>query len=219
MFQFVRLTVFATVLSTGAHAASNTISVEVNEDKKVAIARAHGVILDKPEVAEIAMIGNNAMSISGRRAGNANIDVITADGKRVTYALRVADTGRRPTKKVDDSSRFADVWEKPQFGGLKLAEAQCALSFSSDNSLQSFEKARDLLRRSDTNEAVILLEELVRAEPNSATSYLFLGAAYAHLGQTDRGTKAYETFALSCPDDPRAPSVVRMLKQFSRARW
>ena len=74
------------------------------------------------------------------------------------------------------------------------------------------------MRQEHTEDAIQKLDRALLIEPDAAVVHLFLGSAWAKLKDESRGAYSYETFVLSCRDDAKASSVVRMLREFNRRR-
>lgn len=107
-------------------------------------------------------------------------------------------------------------WSTAMFGGKRIANAHCAEPLEDEDAADALEDARDLARQEHTEDAIQELNRALTIEPDAAVLYLYLASAWAKLKDQSRGASNYETFALSCPDDPKAKSVVRLLGEFSR---
>jgi tetratricopeptide (TPR) repeat protein len=65
--------------------------------------------------------------------------------------------------------------------------------------------------------AVPKLQRALELDPRAGWAYLILGSAHAKLGDPQAGTRAYETYLLSCRTYPNADRVQRILTDYWRA--
>jgi len=107
-------------------------------------------------------------------------------------------------------------WPTTMFGGKRIANARCAEPLEDEDAADALQDARDLARQEHTEDATQELNRALTIEPDAAVLYLYLASARAKLKDQSGAASNYETFALSCPDDPKAKSVIRLLGEFSR---
>jgi len=58
---------------------------------------------------------------------------------------------------------------------------------------------------------------VTRESPRLAQAHLLLGTEYAKVGDPQRGARAYQTFASSCPDHPSTVTVRKILEEYNKA--
>ena len=110
----------------------------------------------------------------------------------------------------------SERWSAAIFGGKRISNARCAEPLEDEEAAAALQDARDLARQEHTEDAIRELDRALTIEPDAAVLYLYLASAWAKLKDQSRGASNYETFALSCPDDPKAKSVIRLLREFGR---
>lgn len=69
----------------------------------------------------------------------------------------------------------------------------------------------------EVKRAVPKLRRALELDPKAGWAYLILGSAHAKLGDPAAGTRAYETYLLSCRTYPNADRVQRILTEYWRA--
>lgn len=201
------------VASSLALAKNDGFTVEVGERKRFPVENAAGVVLASARLAEVNLVGKNQIEVVGRAVGTTDLDVFSADAKRVQYSLTVKSSTAKKAAEPE-ASAFEDEWTASRFGGQRIDDARCELPFEKKKSARLFEQAKVLLQRDELPAAVRKLELVMKLEPDAATPHLFLGAALAKQSNGVKGAAALETFVLSCGDDPRAPAVMKVLKKY-----
>jgi hypothetical protein len=209
-----KLALVAAIALASSAQASAEFRVKVGEKKVLPLGRVKGAAVDNSDLADLTVLADGQLSVLGKESGRAKIDIIDAHGKLISASLSV--TGGPKRKPVASAEPKADPVPKVYFGGKRVEGAYCTEPLSNGVANRSFEQAWDLLRKERTAEAVAKLEEALQIEPTAAVLHLYLGAARAKLQDQSRGAYHYETFALSCPNDPKAPSVLQLLQEFYR---
>lgn len=205
------IAILGTVLGiSSAWAAQGTsLSVKVGETRVISGGRAQGALLDNPAIAEIQILKDARVQLRGRANGDGTLSVLTADGRTQTYAVRVSG-GSAANAEITSS------WSGPIFGGKKIDRARCAEPLDDERAQEALERARALLKKGQTEDAIPKLEQALKIEPDAALVHLYLGAARAKLRDQALGAASFETFVLSCPDNPNSDKVVRVLREFNR---
>jgi tetratricopeptide (TPR) repeat protein len=199
------------VVSNAWAAGAPSVSVKVGKAQVITTVKAQGALLDNPTIADIHILADSHVQVRGRSNGDGTLSVLTADGKTLTYAVRV--TGGSSSGAAEEAT---SIWRGPVFGGKKIDHARCGEPLDDERAEEALERARALLNHGQTQEAVARLEQALKIEPDAALVHLFLGAAWAKLRDQARGAASYETFVLSCPDSPKTDAVVRVLREFNR---
>jgi hypothetical protein len=208
-----RLVVLLSVLGpvSWASASSQDLSLGVGERRRLSVPQSVGVVVSEPNVADVHVVSRGVVEIEARASGEAEVDVWTASAQRVQYRLKVRGVSRG-SERTD--APYDNPWLVARFGGKRLHEAACVLPFQKRQSRRLFEEAQVLLEQDEAEAAVRKLEQVTRLEPSAATPHLFLGAAWAKLNESERGSQALETFVLSCEEDPRTPAAAEILRHF-----
>jgi tetratricopeptide (TPR) repeat protein len=211
---FALAIVFFGAIFVGRPARAAELRIRTGEKRVVSIGKAQGLSLDNPSIADTRILNSGQIEIAGRASGEGTLLVVTADGKTQTFTIRV--TGAQLAGQDSDDETGNGAWRNPRFGGKRIANARCEEPLPNKNAATAFEEARELLKKSQFREAIAKLDEVLKAEPDAARAHLFLGAAWAKLEDQAKGAYHYETFALSCPDDPKVAAVVGLLREFEQ---
>ena len=83
--------------------------------------------------------------------------------------------------------------------------------------LQDGTRLTDSKDLAEVKRAVPKLQRALELDPKAGWAYLILGSAHAKLGDPAAGTRAYETYLLSCRTYPNADRVQRILSDYWRA--
>jgi tetratricopeptide (TPR) repeat protein len=105
----------------------------------------------------------------------------------------------------------------PHFGGRVLPSLVCGQKVTSSEVQKLLDEGTRLTDTRDTKQvrkAVPKLQRALSLDPKAGWAYLILGSAYAKLGDTQDGTRVYETYLLSCRTAPNADRVQRILTDF-----
>lgn len=210
----VRILVMSLMAMSAIAEAETQVALRVGEARLISVKDVQGVVLDDPALADVQIASRGQVRLVARRPGRGVVDTFASGGKRGRFAIDV--TGA-PGVRYEDDAEDEQSWGRPRYGGQRLAGARCAEPFTDSATRMRFENAMELLRRGETQDAITALEEVTRREPANADPHLVLGAALAKAREQKRGLAAYETFVLSCAEDPRAPAVVEILRAFSRS--
>ena len=108
----------------------------------------------------------------------------------------------------------------PRFEGKTLAGLVCGPEVKNGSVkklLQDGTKLTDSKDLAEVKRAVPKLQRALEIDPKAGWAYLILGSAHAKLGDPQAGTKAYETYLLSCRTYPNADRVQRILTDYWRA--
>lgn len=187
--------------------------VRVGETQVLSAGPAQGTGLDNPAIAEIQILNDARVQVTGKASGEGTLAIYTADGTMQTSRLVVMDDKKGASPVVPS---WTNAWSSAMFGGKRIPDARCAEPLEDDGASAALDDARDLLRQEHIGDAIKKLELALAIEPNAAVVHLFLGSAWAKLKDQSRGASSYETFALSCPDNSKAKPVVQLLREFER---
>lgn len=108
----------------------------------------------------------------------------------------------------------------PRFGGKALPGLVCGPKTASPavtKLLAEGTRLADAKDEASLRRAVGVLERALARDPKAGWAYLILGSAHAKLGRNEAGTRAYETFLLSCRTYPNADRVQRILTEYWHA--
>jgi hypothetical protein len=108
----------------------------------------------------------------------------------------------------------------PRFEGKTLSGLVCGPEVKSGSVrklLQDGTRLTDSKDLSTVKQAVPKLQRALDLDPKAGWAYLILGSAHAKLGDPRAGTRAYETYLLSCRTYPNADRVQRILTDYWRA--
>jgi len=108
----------------------------------------------------------------------------------------------------------------PRFEGKTLSGLVCGPEVKNASAKKLLQEGTRLTDSKDLSEVKRALPKLQRAlelEPRAGWAYLILGSAHAKLGDPRAGTRAYETYLLSCRTYPNADRVQRILTDYWRA--
>lgn len=189
------------------------LRLKAGEKRVLSVRNAQGVTLDNPKIAETRITSGKQVEVLGKGNGDGTLSIFTGDGKTQTYAIHVrsaSDAGEA------DEEPPNEAWPKARFGGQRISHALCGEPLREEKANQTFEEARGLLKKDQIRDAIPKLDQVLQIEPDGAVAHLFLGAAWAKLKDQAKGAYHYETFVLSCPDDPKVDAVVRLLREFDR---
>ncbi len=195
-----------------AHGAE--LRIRAGEKRILPTRNAQGVTLDNPKIAETRIVSGRQVEVVGKGNGDGTLSIFTADGKTQTYSVHVS--GALPDAGEGNEDETNEAWPAARFGGKRILHSRCGEPLGEEKAVEAFEEARGLLKKDQVSEAIPKLDRVLQIEPDAAIAHLFLGAAWAKLKDQGRGAYHYETFVLSCPDDPKANAVVRLLREFHR---
>ena len=108
----------------------------------------------------------------------------------------------------------------PRFEGKTLPDLVCGPEVKNASVKKLLKDGTRLTDSKDLTEvkrAVPKLQKALELDPRAGWAYLILGSAHAKLGDPASGTRAYETYLLSCRTHPNADRVQRILTDFWRA--
>ena len=108
----------------------------------------------------------------------------------------------------------------PHFDGKTLPDLVCGpevKNASVKKLLQDGTRLTDSKEPAEVKRAVPKLQRALELDPRAGWAYLILGSAHAKLGDPVSGTRAYETYLLSCRTYPNADRVQRILTDYWRA--
>jgi hypothetical protein len=223
-----------TSFSTGAA----EVQLRSGETQILAVGQAQGIALDNPKIAEIKILNDSQVQVAAKENGEGTLSIFTADDKMTTYPIRVIGGAEASSPQAQQAGRWvfhslygytwlpygaehtnelaSERWSAALFGGKRIANARCAEPLENEEAATALQDARDLARQEHTEDAIRELNRALIIEPDAAVLHLYLASAWAKLKNQSRGASNYETFALSCPDDLKAKSVVRLLREFRR---
>jgi hypothetical protein len=202
------------VALTSSWAGAAELRLRVGETRLLSVGKSQGAALDNPTIADIRILKDSRVEIAAKANGEGKLSIYAADGKMQIYAVRV--TGGPDAKNSSGPGQAAatNAWPKAVFGGARIPDARCAEPLDDEDAAAAMDDARDLLRQERIESAIEKLDRALTIEPDAAVVHLFLGSAWAKLKDQGRGAASYETFVLSCPEDPKAKAVVRLLREF-----
>ncbi len=108
----------------------------------------------------------------------------------------------------------------PRFEGKTLPGLTCGPEVKNASVKKLLQDATRLTGSkdlADVRRAVPMLQKALQLDARAGWAYLILGSAHAKLGENGPGTRAYETFLLSCRTYPNADRVQRILTDYWRA--
>jgi hypothetical protein len=108
----------------------------------------------------------------------------------------------------------------PRFEGKTLPGLVCGPEVKNGSVrklLQDGTRLTDSKDLATVKQAVPKLQRALDLDPKAGWAYLILGSAHAKLGDPRSGTRAYETYLLSCRTYPNADRVQRILTDYWRA--
>jgi len=108
----------------------------------------------------------------------------------------------------------------PRFEGKALPGLVCGPEVKNSSVrklLQEGTRLTDSRDAAEVKRAVPKLQRALELDPKAGWAYLILGSAHAKLGDPQSGTRAYETYLLSCRTYPNADRVQRILTDYWRA--
>ena len=190
------------------------LRIRAGEKRVLSVGKAQGLALDNPRIADARILNATQIEIVGKGNGEGELFVYTKDGNTREFTIHV--TGAQVAAREIDEELGSDGRSVSRFGGKKIAKARCDEALPEKNASAAFEDARELLKKDQFREAITKLDEVLKIEPDAAVAHLFLGAAWAKLDDQARGASHYETFAMSCPNDPKVEAVVGLLREFER---
>jgi Flp pilus assembly secretin CpaC len=201
-------------LLAGSAIEAAELRLRAGEKLILPVRNAQGLALDNPRIAETRIRNEREVELLGKGNGDGTLSIFTADGKTQSYSIHVR--GGRADAGDGDEDSASEAWPKVRFGGRRIPDAHCGEPAQAERTNQVFEEARGLLKKEQTQEAIPKLDQVLKIEPTAAFAHLFLGAAWAKLNDQAQGALHYETFVLSCPDDPKVEAVVNLLREFAR---
>jgi len=108
----------------------------------------------------------------------------------------------------------------PRFEGKTLPGLVCGPEVKNSSVRKLLQEGTRLTDSKDlatVKQAVPKLQRALDLDPKAGWAYLILGSAHAKLGDPGSGTRAYETYLLSCRTYPNADRVQRILTDYWRA--
>ncbi|HET6981890.1 MAG TPA: hypothetical protein VFI53_07095 [Myxococcaceae bacterium] len=108
----------------------------------------------------------------------------------------------------------------PRFEGKALSGLVCGPEVRNSSVRKLLQDGTRLTDSKDlavVKQAVPKLQRALDLDPKAGWAYLILGSAHAKLGDPRSGTRAYETYLLSCRTYPNADRVQRILTDYWRA--
>jgi hypothetical protein len=108
----------------------------------------------------------------------------------------------------------------PRFEGKTLPDLVCGPEVKNAPVKKLLKEGTQLTDSKDlaqVKRAVPRLQRALELDPRAGWAYLILGSAHAKLGDPRAGTRAYETYLLSCRTYPNADRVQRILTDYWRA--
>jgi len=108
----------------------------------------------------------------------------------------------------------------PRFEGKTLPDLVCGPESKNGTVRKLLLEGTRLTDSKDLAEvkrAVPKLQRALELDPRAGWAYLILGSAHAKLGDPRAGTRAYETYLLSCRTYPNSDRVQRILTDYWRA--
>ena len=108
----------------------------------------------------------------------------------------------------------------PRFEGKALPGLSCGPEVKNASARKLLQEGTRLTESKDLAEvkrAVPKLQRALELDGKAGWAYLILGSAHAKLGDPQAGTRAYETYLLSCRTYPNADRVQRILTDYWRA--
>ena len=108
----------------------------------------------------------------------------------------------------------------PHFDGKALPDMVCGpevKAASVKKLLQDGTRLTDSKDLALVKQALPKLQRALVLDPKAGWAYLILGSAHAKLNEPAAGTRAYETYLLSCRTYPNADRVQRILTDYWRA--
>lgn len=210
---YISISIVYLSLLAGSVIEAAELHLQAGEKRILPVRKAQGLALDNPRIAETRIRNEREVELVGKGNGDGTLSIFTADGRTQTYSIHVRG-GRSDAG--DGDEEWNEVWPKVRFGGRRIPDAHCGEPAQAERTNQVFEEARGLLKKDQTQEAIPKLDQVLKIEPTAAFAHLFLGAAWAKLNDQAQGALHYETFVLSCPDDPKVEAVVRLLQEFDR---
>ena len=124
------------------------------------------------------------------------------------------------TREDDELPPASVIPYTPRFEGKTLPGLVCGLDVKSSSVRKLLKDGTRLTDSKDLGEvkrAVPKLQKALELDPKAGWAYLILGSAHAKLGDPQAGTRAYETYLLSCRTYPNADRVQRILTDYWRA--
>ena len=108
----------------------------------------------------------------------------------------------------------------PRFEGKTLPDLVCGPEVKNGTVRKLLREGTRLTDSKDlaqVKRAVPKLQRALELDPRAGWAYLILGSAHAKLGDPRAGTRAYETYLLSCRTYPNSDRVQRILTDYWRA--
>ena len=124
------------------------------------------------------------------------------------------------TREDDELPPSSIVPYTPHFEGRTLEGLVCGPEVKSSSVRKLLKDGTRLTDSKDlavVKQAVPKLQRALELDPRAGWAYLILGSAHAKLGDARAGTRAYETYLLSCRTYPNADRVQRILTDYWRA--
>jgi hypothetical protein len=191
----------------GVSASGAELQLRAGETGVLPAEGVQGAALDNPRIAEIRISSDSRLHVDAKTSGEGMIAIYSADGTIHRYSLHVAG---------GEAEGRGAASVPAGFGGKRIPDARCFGPLEDAEAMAAFEDAIDLLRQERTEDAICELDRALIIEPDAAIVHFYLGSAWSKLNDDCRGAFNFETFALSCPDDPKTADVVRMLRDYAR---
>ena len=124
------------------------------------------------------------------------------------------------TREDDELPPASVIPYTPRFEGKTLPGLVCGPDVKSSSVRKLLKDGTRLTDSKDLGEvkrAVPKLQKALELDPKAGWAYLILGSAHAKLGDPQAGTRAYETYLLSCRTYPNSDRVQRILTDYWRA--
>ena len=124
------------------------------------------------------------------------------------------------TREDDELPPASVIPYTPRFEGKTLPGLVCGPDVRSSSVRKLLKDGTRLTDSKDLGEvkrAVPKLQKALELDPKAGWAYLILGSAHAKLGDPQAGTRAYETYLLSCRTYPNSDRVQRILTDYWRA--
>ena len=124
------------------------------------------------------------------------------------------------TREDDELPPASVIPYTPRFEGKTLPGLVCGPDVKSSSVRKLLKDGTRLTDSKDLGEvkrAVPQLQKALELDPKAGWAYLILGSAHAKLGDPQAGTRAYETYLLSCRTYPNSDRVQRILTDYWRA--
>jgi Tfp pilus assembly protein PilF len=78
-------------------------------------------------------------------------------------------------------------------------------------------KASQMLAQGDSRGACAAFQQAIAVDPKSARLHLMLAQALEQAGDARKAAVEYDTFVLTCPDDPKARDFKQRVERLRRS--